>query len=360
MKTQLIVVGVILVCVAGAVFYLTSCESLGWCSKASNSFEKDMTRSFKEEQYRTYKEIVNPAGFVNSEPFQLADLVGKKVILLDIMTYSCINCQRTFPYLRDWYAKYKDQGLEIVAIHTPEFAFEKDKKNVEGAMKEFGLTFPVVLDNEYGTWNAYGNRYWPRKYLIDIDGHIIYDHIGEGNYDETEEKIVDALNERARRFGLTAVSSTIGGTQAELTSSVRIQSPETYLGGLRGDYRNTPVGGTIFSLPQTVEQDRAYLVGKWIVTDEYVQPAEVGASIVYRYRAQKVFLVMGSDTSGTIEVYRDGNIVTDGAGSSVSSGKILVQDETLYRLIEDTSWGEHTLELKFLDLDIKAFAFTFG
>jgi thiol-disulfide isomerase/thioredoxin len=155
----------------------------------------------KKMKYSMYKELVNPSGFVNSDPFQLKDIVGKKVILLDVMTYSCINCQRTFPYANAWYEKYKDKGLEIVAIHTPEFAFEHKIENVRDAMTKFGIKFPVVLDNDYGTWNAYGNNYWPRKYLIDIDGFVTYDHIGEGGYDETELQIKNALKERAERLG---------------------------------------------------------------------------------------------------------------------------------------------------------------
>lgn len=151
-----------------------------------------------EEKAIRYTEIINPSGFVNTNdtPVTLAEYVGKQVILLNIMTYSCINCQRTFPYLNTWYETYKDEGLVIIGIHTPEFAYEKDKGNVEKAMKEFGITFPVVLDNEYATWNALGNRYWPRKYLIDIHGNVVYDHIGEGAYDETEQKIKELLQER--------------------------------------------------------------------------------------------------------------------------------------------------------------------
>ncbi len=360
MKTYTIIIS-ILVVVGLGILYLVGCRAGVVCRSTNTGVEKSATSlSGEANTYSQYKEIVNPAGFVNSEPFQLADLVGKKVILLDIMTYSCINCQRTYPYLRDWYAKYKDQGLEIVAIHTPEFAFEKDKDNVEKATQQFGLTFPVVLDNEYGTWNAYGNRYWPRKYLIDINGNIIYDHIGEGEYNETEQKIVRALNERAEQLGLGPVSSTIGGVVAERSSGSRAQSPETYLGSLRGDYRNTPIGGTEFVAPEVLEKDRAYLVGKWIVTDEYVQPAEVGASIIYSYRAQKVFLVMGSKTGGIVEVYKNGIKVTDGSGSSVTNSMMTITDETLYRIIEDSQWGEHTLELKFLETDMQAFVFTFG
>ena len=147
---------------------------------------------------KKYIEIVNPSGFVNTNnaPITIGQFVGKKVILLNIMTYSCSNCQATFPYVNKWYEQYKDEGLSVIGLHTPEFAFEKDIKNVEEAMLRFGITYPVVMDNEYATWNAYNNRFWPRKYLFDIHGNIVYDHIGEGAYEETEVEILKALVER--------------------------------------------------------------------------------------------------------------------------------------------------------------------
>jgi thiol-disulfide isomerase/thioredoxin len=146
-----------------------------------------------------YIEIAEPAGYVNTndQPFTIGQYVGEKVILVYFLTYSCINCQRTFPYLNTWYDKYEDEGFVIIGIHTPEFAFEKNKLNVEKAMKDSGISFPVVLDNEYGTWRLYENRFWPRMYLIDINGDIVYDHIGEGAYEETEDKIKELLAERA-------------------------------------------------------------------------------------------------------------------------------------------------------------------
>jgi thiol-disulfide isomerase/thioredoxin len=150
----------------------------------------------KAKIYDSAKEIVSPAGFINTdENLQIKNLIGKKVVLLDFWTYSCINCQRTLPYITSWYDKYKDAGLEIIGVHTPEFAFEKEYDNVVAATKKWGVNYPVVLDNDYGTWQAYKNRYWPRKYLIDIDGYIVYDHIGEGGYDETEKKIQELLME---------------------------------------------------------------------------------------------------------------------------------------------------------------------
>jgi glutathione peroxidase-family protein len=132
----------------------------------------------------------------------MSDFVGKQIILVEVMTYSCINCQRTFPYMNSWYEKYKDDGLTVIGLHTPEFAFEKKIENVEKAMEEFGIAFPVVLDNNYETWNAYGNRFWPRRYLIDLEGNIVFDHIGEGKYKETEQKIVELLAQRKQVLGV--------------------------------------------------------------------------------------------------------------------------------------------------------------
>lgn len=153
---------------------------------------------------KKYIEIVKPSGFVNTNdlPVTLGEYIGKKVILLNVITYTCSNCQATFPYVNAWYDKYKDDGLIVIGLHTPEFAFEKDKKNVEDAMLKFGISYPVVMDNDYATWTAYGNRFWPRKYLIDIHGNIIYDHIGEGAYEETEAEILKALIERKKFLGL--------------------------------------------------------------------------------------------------------------------------------------------------------------
>jgi thiol-disulfide isomerase/thioredoxin len=153
----------------------------------------------KSKIYKAAKEITSPDGFINTESqsITIGEFVGKKVVLIDFWTYSCINCQRTLPYLNKWYEKYKNEGLEIIGIHTPEFEFEKKYDNVKKATEKFGIKFPVVLDNDFSTWRAYQNNYWPRKYLIDIDGYIIYDHIGEGAYEETEQKIKAALSERA-------------------------------------------------------------------------------------------------------------------------------------------------------------------
>src|SRR3989344_6519435 len=186
----------VLLVIVSAIWYVESVKPNRIFLAPGSADVQTMSIQEKEKIYPAAKEIVAPAGFINVDNVKIQDLIGKKVILVDFWTYSCINCQRTLPYLTSWYEKYKDQGLEIVGVHTPEFEFEKEYDNVVRATEQFGVTYPTVLDNDYGTWTAYKNRYWPHKYLIDIDGFIRYDHIGEGAYAETERVIQELLKEK--------------------------------------------------------------------------------------------------------------------------------------------------------------------
>ncbi len=318
-----------------------------------------------------YKEIVNPAGFVNAENVNIGELVGKKVILLDFVTYSCINCIRTFPYLKAWHEKYKDQGLEIIGIHTPEFAFEKKKENVEMAMKKYGLTFPIVLDNDYGTWRAYGNNYWPRKYLIDIHGNIIYDHIGEGGYDETERKIQEALKERAEFLGeemaVDGGMSKPTGTDS-VASGVKL-SPEVYFGSERNEYLengNKSVNGIqAFIAPKDIRKESLYLVGQWDITPESAKNPDQTGKIIFKYSARKVNIVARSDVPVRMKVLLDGKNIGAAAGADVVNGFVTIQADQLYELVDDKSgYGEHTLELQSektgVETGVEVFTFTFG
>ena len=311
-----------------------------------------------------YHEIVNPSGFVNSEPFQLADFIGKKVILLDIMTYSCINCQRTYPYLNTWFETYEDEGFMIVGIHTPEFAFEKKIDNVRDAAERYGLKFPIVLDNDYGTWNAYNNRYWPRKYLIDIHGNIVYDHIGEGGYDKTEAKIQELLAERKQVLSSNVELTTdMSEVDAEVVAPSRKRSPETYFGSLRNRFWGEEVSrdGTMitFAKPAKIQQNNIYLVGTWDVQPEYAEAISDDARIVYGYTAQKVFLVMSSEEGGVARVYQDDRDVGDVAGRDVKNSELFIQNEQLYRIINNGEEGTHVFDLR-VQPGVRAFAFTFG
>ena len=314
-------------------------------------------RAQKDKEYSKYKEIADPAGYVNTGglPITISQYVGKKVILLDFLTYSCINCQRTFPYLNAWYSKYEDKGLVIIGIHTPEFAFEHDQKNVEDAMKQFGIKFPVVLDNNYGTWNAYGNEYWPRKYLIDIDGYVVYDHIGEGEYDVTESKIVDLLNERAYRMNQTKVSGEPTIIPATMTSVTANESPETYIGSARSQYEYTGSD----SLPK----DQYMLGGSWDRSDsEYAKLTSDTGTISYHFYANKVHLVASAPEGADASILLDGKpIFAAMSGADVNDSTILFNESRLYTLVDlKGNPAEHTLQINIHKKGLQAYAFTFS
>ncbi len=317
---------------------------------------------FAEERY---KEITNPAGFVNTSGITIGELVGKKVVLVDFLTYSCINCQRTFPYLNAWYKKYKDQGLEIIGIHTPEFAFEKDIENVRRAMNQFGIVHPIVLDNDYATWRAYGNQYWPRKYLIDIRGDIVYDHIGEGAYEETEMKIRELLGERAKVLGEGEMPNEVPLAASEISKIQNFaQSPETYFGSKRNEYLANGLVGRpgvqTLKLPATFKPNALYLGGTWNFTPEHAA-ATTGASVVYRYYGKEVYIVASSETPVGMEVWQDGKLIGAEAGEDVDkNGIVTVQASRLYKLIRNPEAGDHVLELRIKDPGALLFAFTFG
>ncbi len=301
-------------------------------------------------------ELSSIDGYINTEgvPLTLNDLKGK-VVLLDIWTYSCINCQRTIPYLNAWYEKYKDQGLVIVGLHTPEFAFEKNKKNVENAVEKFGIKYPVVLDNDYSTWKALGNQFWPRKYLVDIDGYIVYDHIGEGAYDETEKEIVKALKERAERIGSSTEELKGTATPKNVVSvdMSQVKSPEIYFGSARNNnLANGSQGKTgqqSMTIPIVRTENKVYLGGTWNFVDEYAENT-TASSVVFSYNAKNVYMTAGSKDGVEVEIYID----------EVFVKKILIQDQTLYTLIEGESYGPHVLKIIIPSAGLQAFTFTFG
>ncbi len=324
----------------------------------------------KQSQYPRYVEIAKPSGFVNSDSLTLGQFVGKKVILVDFMTYSCINCQRTFPYLNAWYAAYKDQGLEVIAIHTPEFSFEKKIENVREAMKREGITFPVVLDNDYGTWNAYANQYWPRKYLIDIDGFVVYDHIGEGNYDETEAKIQELLAERMIRLGEKNNLNTGVVHPTNTVSRIDADSPETYFGSARNELlangKALTAGTQTLTRVDQIKRNQLYLTGSWRFTDEYAENQSAGATIQYRFQAKAMYLVARADKETLVEVRLDGaSLTAKNAGKDVlfKDGKsfVRVKADALYQLLnEPDEKKEHVLEMVVPVAGVQVFTFTFG
>ncbi len=321
----------------------------------------------KAAVYPKAKELLDPTGFINTPPFRLSDYAGKKVILLDFWTYSCINCIRTLPYLKAWYAKYKDEGLLVVGIHTPEFEFEKDIGNVEKAVASFGITYPVVLDSNYGTWSAYGNQYWPHEYLIDIDGFVVHDHIGEGGYAETEKAIQDALNNRSVELGQSVTVDTSIVTPQDVIpmNGALVQSPETYFGSNRNQYLGNGTQGQNgiqnLLIPLATAGNTLYLDGPWNFTPEYAETTGESARIIYKYSAKNVYFVASSANGVGIKVTIDGKAPGALAGSDIKAdGTGMIKDNRLYNLIQGSEYGEHTIEIDVTGKGLDAFTFTFG
>ncbi len=299
-------------------------------------------------------ELVPGGTWHNSPALTLASLRGK-VVLIDFWTYTCINCQRTLPYLKKWHTLYKDKGLVIIGVHAPEFEFEKSEQNVAKAIDDFGLAYPVVQDNDFATWRAYNNRYWPAKYLIDKDGSIRYTHFGEGAYDETERNIQDLLKET----GMTGLPASINNDSYEIFS----RTPETYLGYNRiANFAsideikfNTQA---VYEAPATLPDNTMAFAGAWTVMPEYANPAK-GASLRYNFEAKEVFLVMRpKQGSAKVKVTVDGK--AQYFGVDVKDGVVTVDSDRLYKLIMLPAAGRHTLKIEFLDGNAELFAFTFG
>lgn len=305
----------------------------------------------------TAPELIPGGEWLNSEPLSLKALRGK-VVLIDFWTYTCINCIRTLPYLRSWHAQYADAGLVIIGVHTPEFEFEKNLSNLREAVDDFGLTYPVMQDNDYATWRAYDNRYWPAKYLIDAKGNIRYRHFGEGAYDETEEVIRTLLAEAGGKIGEEAISNPIYSIQA--------RTPELYLGYARSRYLASPQfiardAPAEYSTPSELPANAFAFTGTWEVGSERANPS-AGATLKVNFEAKDVFLVMRpKDGPGTVRVKLDGILLAGSyAGEDVTDGQVVVDSDRLYRLIRLGSPGPHILELEFLDENLELYAFTFG
>ncbi|HTK59858.1 MAG TPA: thioredoxin family protein [Candidatus Baltobacteraceae bacterium] len=289
--------------------------------------------------------------WLNSEPLTAASLKGK-VVLVDFWTYSCINCIRTLPYVTSWHEKYKEKGFTVIGVHTPEFAFEKEPENVRAAVARHGITYPVPLDNDYGTWNAYSNQYWPAHYLFDAQGRLRYVHFGEGKYDETERNI-QALLEEAGQEAAMAVTSV-----PDKTDFAKIGSPETYLGYARmgGTGSPEPVRRDevqFYTAPEPHALNRFQFSGAWRVEEERAVAAGDTSAIFYRYDASNVNLVLSppEDRAGRVRVFIDGQ----------DQGEITIDGERLYELHSTPgAYGEHLLELRFLTPGTAAYAFTFG
>jgi len=368
MKQKTIILILVLIAIAALILYLESLKPVRISPEEADIKPLNNTKIGK---YPVAKEIVNPSGFINIDNITVAELIGKKVILIDFWTYSCINCLRTLPYLNSWYEKYKDNGLVIIGVHTPEFQFEQKYDNVLTAVQKFGIKYPVVLDNNYSTWAAYSNLYWPHDYLIDIDGFIVHDHIGEGDYEATEKNIQDALKERIAVLKIdqeitTGVSKPAGAANVDFT---KVNSPEIYFGASRNTYlgngKANLIGLQNLSEPIEINTNILYLVGAWEFQNEFAENKNPGAKIIFRYSAKNVNLVASASNNVTVRVFRDGKLLGNESGKDVSrtngSSFVTINESRLYALIDDPQgYGEHTLDIIIENPGLDAFTFTFG
>ncbi len=302
-------------------------------------------------------ELVGLTSWINSSPLTLASLKGK-VVLIDFWTYSCINCIHTLPHVEGYYEKYKNQGLVVIGVHTPEFAFEHIASNVQKAVKDNHLTYPVALDNDYSTWTAFSNQYWPAEYFIDRQGNIRKHHFGEGNYDENEKFIQELLREDGTQVTQSVLKSTVSAPSAD-------QSPETYLGYERArNYVGSSVlkdGENSYSLPKGLGSNQWALGGRWSVGAQD-DVAGAGATLRYNATAKQVYLVMGGTIGAKVKVLVNGKPAADVglAGADVGADSTLTIDgPRLYRLVKsDSVLRGEIIELQF-ETGITANAFTF-
>jgi len=296
--------------------------------------------------------------WLNSEPLTAQALRGR-VVLVDFWTYSCINCIRTFPYLKAWDARYRKDGLTIVGVHTPEFPFEREAANVESAIAENGLRYPVAQDNEQATWNAYANQYWPAEYFIDARGRVRYVHFGEGEYGEKEKVIRELLAEAGHGVGKGDVRV------KAVAPSPTVTTPETYLGAARAArFTNAELspGSREFDAPAAVPANEFAYRGRWRI-GFHSATAEAGASLDLDFGARRVYLVLGSPGAPRkVRVLLDGHpIAAADAGDDVdpNTGAVEVTDQRLYNLVDLPRVGEHLLTLE-PEAGVEGYAFTFG
>lgn len=312
-------------------------------------------------------EIFGEENWINSKPLSSHDLLGK-VVLIDFWTYSCINCLRTLPYLKTWAEKYKNDDFLIIGVHTPEFAFEKNLNHVQEAVRDLGIGYPVVIDNNYRIWNAFENRYWPAHYFVDRQGRIRDYHFGEGDYERSEKIIQNLLTENGRTMHVTDVQFSAQGVQAPALFD-KTQSPETYLGYQKAF-------NFVTSSPLNYDQSSNYkkvnhlqtnqwsIEGQWSINAEKIVLKAPDGKIRIRFHARDLHLVLGAEKKIPFQVKLDGQPLGKDHGSDTDSeGNGVVQTHRLYQLVRQQAKetiNDRLFEIEFLESGVEAFAFTFG
>lgn len=320
----------------------------------------------------TLPALTGATGWLNSPPLDREQLRGK-VVLIDFWTYSCINCLRAMPYVHEWERRYRDHGLVVIGVHTPEFAFERDPRNVMKAVQQLKVEYPVALDNQYAIWRAFNNNYWPAHYFVDAQGNIRAHQFGEGNYAHSEQVIRRLLTE-AGQTDLPApadpAAADLQGVAAQADMG-NLRSPETYLGHARAEQFASPGGqrddtSFDYTLPAALQLNQWGLAGRWTVSDEAAQLQQSGGRIGFQFHARDLHLVLAPGADGRPVRFR---VLLDGkplpaadAGADVrADGSGVVDEHRLYQLVRQRgAVAPHRFEIEFLDAGVQAYAFTFG
>jgi thiol-disulfide isomerase/thioredoxin len=308
-------------------------------------------------------------GWLNSQPLARAALRGR-VVLVDFWTYTCVNWRRTLPYIRAWAGKYRDHGLVVIGVHTPEFSFEHNVDNIRSALEEMRIEYPVAVDSDYAIWRAFDNEYWPASYFIDAKGHIRHHQFGEGRYTQCEAVIQQLLVEAgSSEFSREPVSVNASG--AEVAADVRnLRSPETYVGFEKTQNFASPKGVAanrphVYRFPELLELNSWALAGNWTAGKEALTLNQPSGRIAYRFHARDLNLVMGPTTRETpvhFRVLLDGELPTSAHGVDIDGqGYGIIVEQRLYQLIRQPGpIADRQFEIEFLDLGAETFDFTFG
>jgi thiol-disulfide isomerase/thioredoxin len=332
----------------------------------STPTEENGITKIDKSKFKQVPDLVGIAHHLNTTPEELEKEIEGKVVLYDIWTYSCINCIRTLPYITAWDDKYADQGLLIIGIHSPEFEFEKNPENVKMAIDKHGISYPVVLDNDMKTWKAFGNQYWPRKYIADHEGYIRYDHIGEGRYQETEKVIQKLLKERSINLGIqiTSVEQLVDIKEFEHTN---FRTPELYFGYKFAQNRNQlgneegfqPEQIVTYSNHSNVDVHKFYLTGNWKNFEDSMELVSETGEIKLLYNAKEVNIV--TTNNAELEIFLDGKpLPSEYSGKDVVGNKIMVSEAGLYNIINSENSASHLIEIKIKGKGFQMFTFTFG
>lgn len=361
-----VVAGIVVIALGWDTRFLAQLTAANTTSAEQRLIESLTQKPDATADSRMAPPMVGATHWLNSPPLNDAMLRGK-VVLVDFWTYSCINCLRTLPYLKAWDAKYRAQGLVIIGVHAPEFAFEKNIGNVERAVRDLGIAYPVAIDNDYAIWNAYRNQYWPAHYLLDAQGRIRHRHFGEGAYVETEQMIQMLLMEARSDLALDDAPVQVNATGAMAAAAGTERSPETYLGYARMENFASPEevshdASGKYSIPRVLQADQWALGGRWLIGPESATLQRGGGAIAFRFFGRDLHLVLGSSKPLRFKVMLDSTAPGAHHGVDIdAAGNGVIREQRLYQLIRQSgAIKERTFRIEFPDGGAEAFAFTFG